>query len=404
MRPSTIRGSCEKFALTGDMALRCHWETIPQLRARRRWPAPRLQPAAQLPQARAHRHQPGAGDNPRIRCEAYFALTANTVQFGAHAELYASAAGFSILGPDRLRRPDPARALRVPGRVLRPAPAQARLDQPLQGPRRGRARRAAAAAPQGQGDLRDPLVGRHRPRRRHPRRRRAPAAARARRCLCCLLSDALNAPATGRASCRPASARSSRCGPRQPRRRTLLHPLGTLTIKQTVVPLDIDISRFGSTTPGRRPPLLRSPASSSAGRTRRPSRRARLLCAGAVLRDVRRREAVAAVIRVDDRRRQRWLGAVRHHPERRRLAGGPRHRVRDLDRRREGDTRPSPPPGQTQTTLLSRSRRSSSATRRASAPPGAARCAAPARPNIARPPTNTRSPATAGPSPSHLTT
>jgi hypothetical protein len=38
------------------------------------------------------------GDNPRLTCDAYFALTSNTVQFGAHAHLYASAAGFSITG------------------------------------------------------------------------------------------------------------------------------------------------------------------------------------------------------------------------------------------------------------------------------------------------------------------
>ncbi|HKR12740.1 MAG TPA: DUF6603 domain-containing protein, partial [Pyrinomonadaceae bacterium] len=39
-----------------------------------------------------------AGDNPKLRCEAYFALTSNTVQFGARAELQASAAGFSVHG------------------------------------------------------------------------------------------------------------------------------------------------------------------------------------------------------------------------------------------------------------------------------------------------------------------
>src|SRR4029078_9996951 len=38
------------------------------------------------------------GDNPRLTCDAYFALTSNTVQFGAHAHLYASAAGFSLTG------------------------------------------------------------------------------------------------------------------------------------------------------------------------------------------------------------------------------------------------------------------------------------------------------------------
>ena len=39
-----------------------------------------------------------SGNNPRLICEAYFAITSNTVQFGARAALYASAAGFSVEG------------------------------------------------------------------------------------------------------------------------------------------------------------------------------------------------------------------------------------------------------------------------------------------------------------------
>ena len=39
-----------------------------------------------------------SGTNPRLLCEAYFAITSNTVQFGARAALYASAAGFSVDG------------------------------------------------------------------------------------------------------------------------------------------------------------------------------------------------------------------------------------------------------------------------------------------------------------------
>lgn len=38
------------------------------------------------------------GDNPKLVCQAYVAITANTVQFGADASLYASACGFSIEG------------------------------------------------------------------------------------------------------------------------------------------------------------------------------------------------------------------------------------------------------------------------------------------------------------------
>ena len=38
------------------------------------------------------------GDNPKLVCAAYFAITSNTVQFGADASLYAAACGFSIEG------------------------------------------------------------------------------------------------------------------------------------------------------------------------------------------------------------------------------------------------------------------------------------------------------------------
>ncbi|MEP6729175.1 MAG: DUF6603 domain-containing protein [bacterium] len=39
-----------------------------------------------------------SGNNPRLVCDAYFALTANTVQFGARASFYAEALGFSVSG------------------------------------------------------------------------------------------------------------------------------------------------------------------------------------------------------------------------------------------------------------------------------------------------------------------
>ena len=112
-----------------------------------------------------------AGDNPRIRCEAYFALTANTVQFGARAELYASASGFSIqgeIGFDVLIQLDP---FHLPRRVLRAGAAQARLDQSVQGPRRRRAGRPASAARQGQSDVRNSVVGRLDPHRQDAGRR-----------------------------------------------------------------------------------------------------------------------------------------------------------------------------------------------------------------------------------------
>jgi len=38
------------------------------------------------------------GNNPRLVCESYFAITSNTLQFGARASLYAEAIGFSLTG------------------------------------------------------------------------------------------------------------------------------------------------------------------------------------------------------------------------------------------------------------------------------------------------------------------
>lgn len=37
-------------------------------------------------------------DNPRLKVESYFAVTSNTVQFGARVELYAAAGGFNVYG------------------------------------------------------------------------------------------------------------------------------------------------------------------------------------------------------------------------------------------------------------------------------------------------------------------
>jgi hypothetical protein len=51
-------------------------------------------------------------DNPRLKVESYFAVTSNTVQFGAKVELYAEAAGFNVygfLGYDVLFQFDPFR-------------------------------------------------------------------------------------------------------------------------------------------------------------------------------------------------------------------------------------------------------------------------------------------------------
>ena len=89
-----------KFALTGAMALRARWGSGPGssfvlavggLNSH-------FAPPAGLPALQRVAIALSSGDNPRLTCDAYFAITSNTVQFGAHAQLYAAAYGFSVEG------------------------------------------------------------------------------------------------------------------------------------------------------------------------------------------------------------------------------------------------------------------------------------------------------------------
>ncbi|MFJ6572110.1 DUF6603 domain-containing protein [Streptomyces sp. NPDC091292] len=86
------------FALTGDMAMRARWKGTTAFALSAGGFHPRFQPPEGFPALRRLSLSLLSGDNPRLRLESYFALTSNTVQFGARVELYAAAAGFSIDG------------------------------------------------------------------------------------------------------------------------------------------------------------------------------------------------------------------------------------------------------------------------------------------------------------------
>ncbi|HEV8333456.1 MAG TPA: DUF6603 domain-containing protein [Steroidobacteraceae bacterium] len=89
----------QKFVLTGEMALRASMAP-----GRRNFVMavggfnPRFAPPDNFPTLKRITIALASGNNPRLTCEAYFAITSNTVQFGARAELYAAAFGFSIEG------------------------------------------------------------------------------------------------------------------------------------------------------------------------------------------------------------------------------------------------------------------------------------------------------------------
>ncbi len=87
------------FTLSGDMALRISWgsPSVFILSVGGFHPAfneapPDLQNMTRLTISLL------SGENPRITIQAYFAVTSNTVQFGAKVELYAEACGFNVWG------------------------------------------------------------------------------------------------------------------------------------------------------------------------------------------------------------------------------------------------------------------------------------------------------------------
>jgi len=91
---STIGG----FALSGDMALRAGWKNNPQFALAVGGFHPSYTPPEEFPSLRRLTLNLCSGDNPRLRLEAYLAVTSNSVQCGARVDLHAEGAGFAIDG------------------------------------------------------------------------------------------------------------------------------------------------------------------------------------------------------------------------------------------------------------------------------------------------------------------
>lgn len=87
------------FTLTGDMAFRLSWGAQPLfiLSVGGFHPSFRESPADLQHMTRLSLSL-ASGENPRLTIQCYFAVTSNTVQFGAKVELYAEAGGFNVYG------------------------------------------------------------------------------------------------------------------------------------------------------------------------------------------------------------------------------------------------------------------------------------------------------------------
>ena len=86
------------FPLTGDMAARLAWGLPPSIVIALGGLNPHFEPPEDFPSLERLTLVLGTGDNPRLTCQSYLAMTSNTLQFGVRAELYAAAAGFNIRG------------------------------------------------------------------------------------------------------------------------------------------------------------------------------------------------------------------------------------------------------------------------------------------------------------------
>ena len=87
------------FSLLGDLALRLSWGDNPNFVFSLGGFNPHFNTdGLNVPQMHRMSLSLGDGDNPRISASTYFAITSNTIQFGANVEAYAGAGGFSIHG------------------------------------------------------------------------------------------------------------------------------------------------------------------------------------------------------------------------------------------------------------------------------------------------------------------
>jgi hypothetical protein len=84
--------------ISGQMAMRMNWGDSPNFALAVGGFHPAFQPPAGFPKLKRVAIEFSASKKLKLHCEAYFALTSNTVQFGGLASLSASAAGFTVVG------------------------------------------------------------------------------------------------------------------------------------------------------------------------------------------------------------------------------------------------------------------------------------------------------------------
>lgn len=86
------------FAISGDFAVRLRWGASSSFALSVGGFHPRFALPDQFPSLRRLTLALSEGDNPRLTMQCYFAVTSNSLQFGARADLYAAAGKFNVSG------------------------------------------------------------------------------------------------------------------------------------------------------------------------------------------------------------------------------------------------------------------------------------------------------------------
>jgi hypothetical protein len=237
-----------KFPITGSMAMRVSWgaERVLALSIGGFHPAFKPPPAFPVLERLTITFS-NSGDF-RLRAESYLAITSNTLQFGATVDLYASAGGFAIaglLGYDVLIQFDPfafvadlyaSVQLKYHGHNVFKVSVAGQLSGPRPLHIRGKATFEIFWCDFSV-SFDKTLVSGERPPALPP--------VSVTDQLIAALNDARNwggqlaAGDRGVVTLRAANDDAAAIA---------LHPLGTLSVKQTVVPLDLDIAKFGNAT------------------------------------------------------------------------------------------------------------------------------------------------------------
>ena len=237
-----------QYVLSGDMALRASWGRAPTLVVAVGGFHPRFQPPPGFPKLERLAVSLTTGDNPRLRLDAYLAVTANTIQIGALLELYAKEGGFSIegqLGFDGLFTLVPfAFVTEVGGRVALKRGSRklggVRLDLTVTGPQPLHARGRATF---------EILWVRHSVAFRATFGRDGPARARPAVDIAALVAASLGERGNWSAQAPPDGHPLVSLRRLEPGEAVLAHPASALTVRQRLVPLGVEIARFGGVAP-----------------------------------------------------------------------------------------------------------------------------------------------------------